>query len=72
MGVLIMTENSVARLAAARLEVVASYLASNTSVTVFTEVFNKTDIFKALRKRHGPIQAEKLDSWADLCMGVME
>ena len=65
-----MTENPKTRKTYIRLDVVSSYLASGMAVTVFTEVFNKSDIFRPLRKRHGPVEAEKLDRWANICMEV--
>ena len=64
-----MTENPKTRKAVIRLEVIKAYLETNMAVTAFARVFNTTDVYKPLRKRHGPIAAEELDRWANICMG---
>jgi len=67
-----MTENPLRRKAAYRLEVVAAYLGGDMAVTVFAKLFNAGDIYGYLSKETGPIDAEDLDRWADICMGVAE
>jgi len=71
-----MTDNPLQRKAAYRLEVVAAYLRSGMAVTVFAQLFNAGGFFKkrldADYKETGPIDAEDLDRWADICMGVVE
>ena len=65
-----MTENPQMRKVAIRLEIIKAYLDTNMAVTAFARVFNTTDIYKPLYKRHGPIEAEKLDCWVNICMEV--
>jgi len=65
-----MTENPKTRKTIIRLEIIKAYLETDSAVTVFADLFNKTDIFRSLRKRYGPIDAEKLDRWTNICMEV--
>jgi hypothetical protein len=58
--------------AAGRLEIVAAYLSTNMAVTSFAELFNRGGICRALFMKTGPVDAEKLDRWADICMKVAE
>jgi len=67
-----MTENSKTRKLVSRLEIVTAYLASDMAVTVFARMFNTTDAYKPLRKRNGPIEAERLDRWANICLEVSD
>jgi len=67
-----MTENPLRRKAAYRLEVVAAYLGGDRALTMFTKLFNAGDIYGYLREEIGPIDAEDLGRWADICMGVAE
>jgi len=60
------------KLAIGRLEIVAAYLSSGYAVTVFAKLFNAGGICGWERSQHGPVEAEDLDRWADLCMGVAE
>jgi hypothetical protein len=53
-----------------RLEIVTAYLATNMAVTSFTMAYNAGSIYRQLREEAGPVQAEDLDRWADICMGV--
>jgi hypothetical protein len=53
-----------------RLEVVTAYLATNMAVTSFAELYNAGGIYRMLREETGPVDAEDLDRWADICMGV--
>jgi hypothetical protein len=55
-----------------RLEIVAAYLSTSMAVTSFTELFNAGGIYRPLFKKTGPVEAEDLDRWADLCMKVTE
>jgi hypothetical protein len=55
-----------------RLEIVAAYLSTNMTVTSFAELFNAGGIHRPLFEETGPVDAEDLDRWADICMGVIE
>jgi hypothetical protein len=55
-----------------RLEIVTAYLATNMAVTSFAELFNAGGIYRMLFEEAGPVDAEDLDRWADICMRVME
>jgi hypothetical protein len=55
-----------------RLEIVVAYLSTNMAVTMFTRLFNAGDIYRQLFEETGPVDAEDLDRWADICMKVME
>ena len=67
-----MAQNEKTRKAVIRLEIVAAYLSTDYAVTVFTRLFNAGDIYGYLPRPGGPIDAEDLDRWADICMGVAE
>jgi hypothetical protein len=68
-----MTEVSESRKAVLdRLEIVVAYLSTNMAVTSFAELYNARGIYRMLREDTGPVDAEDLDRWADICMGVME
>jgi hypothetical protein len=53
-----------------RLEIVTAYLSGNMAVTSFTELFNTGGIYRPLFEETGPVDAEDLDRWTDICMGV--
>jgi hypothetical protein len=55
-----------------RLEIVTAYLATDMAVTSFAELFNAGGICRQLFEEAGPVDAEDLDRWADICMGVAE
>ena len=53
-----------------RLEVVSLYLSRNMAVTTFTRLYNAGDISRQMFDETGPVEAEDLDRWADICRGV--
>jgi hypothetical protein len=53
-----------------RLDIVSLYLSRNMAVTTFTRLYNAGDISRQLLEDTGPIEAEDLDRWADLCAGL--
>jgi hypothetical protein len=55
-----------------RLEIVTAYLATNRAVTSFVMAYNAGSIYRQLREETGPVEAEDLDRWADICMGLAE
>jgi hypothetical protein len=55
-----------------RLEIVTAYLSTSMAVTTFAKLFNAGDTHRSLFEETGPVEAEDLDRWADVCMGVME
>ena len=55
-----------------RIEIVAAYLSTNMTVTSFAELFNRGGIHRPLFAETGPVDAEDLDRWADICMKVRE
>ena len=55
-----------------RLEIVTAYLATNMAVTSFAELFNAGGIYRQLFEETGPVDAEDLDRWTDICMKVAE
>jgi hypothetical protein len=55
-----------------RLEIVVAYLSTNMAVTSFAELFNRGGIHRPLFEETGPVDAEDLDRWADICMQVTE
>jgi hypothetical protein len=55
-----------------RLEIVAAYLSTNMAVTSFAELFNRGGIHRPLFLETGPVEAEDLDRWTDICMKVTE
>ena len=67
-----MAQNEQTRKAVIRLEIVAAYLSMDYAVTMFAALFNARDICSHLRDQYGPVEAEDLDRWADICMGVAE
>jgi hypothetical protein len=58
--------------AIARLDVVRLYMTRDMAVTVFAKLYNAGYIGQQLLEETGPIEAEDLDRWADICMGVGE
>ena len=67
-----MTQNPKTRKAIERLEVVNAYLSTNMALTVFVELFNGGDVYEKLREETGPIDAEIIDWWVTICMGVLD
>jgi len=67
-----MTHDPKTRKAVDRLEIVTAYLTSGMAVTVFTKLFNAGDTYRRLREETGPVDAEDLDRWANICMEVVE
>ncbi|MDR0302349.1 MAG: hypothetical protein LBI04_08590 [Treponema sp.] len=66
-----MTENEeIRKKAIARMDIVQLYMMRNMAVTMFTKLYNAGDISRQLLEESGPIEAEDLDRWADLCMEV--
>jgi hypothetical protein len=55
-----------------RLEIVVAYLSRNMAVTSFAALFNAGGIYRPLFEETGPVDAEDLDRWVDICMGVVE
>ncbi|MDR2942638.1 MAG: hypothetical protein LBV17_08630 [Treponema sp.] len=53
-----------------RMDIVQLYMARNMAVTVFAKMYNAGDISRQLLEESGPIEAEDLDRWTDICMGV--
>jgi hypothetical protein len=52
------------------MDIVQLYMARNMAVTVFAKMYNAGDISRQLLEESGPIEAEDLDRWTDICMGV--
>jgi hypothetical protein len=67
-----MTQDPKTHKVAKRLDVVSMYLSMGYAVNVFVEKFNHGEFYRKLRDDLGPIEAEDLDRWADICMGVAE
>ncbi|MDR1373493.1 MAG: hypothetical protein LBJ24_00825 [Treponema sp.] len=55
-----------------RLEIVVAYLSTNMAVTSFAELFNAGGIYRQLFEETGPVDAEDLDRWTDVCTGVLK
>ncbi|MDR1507853.1 MAG: hypothetical protein LBI67_12200 [Treponema sp.] len=55
-----------------RIDVVSLYLSRNMDTATFTRLYNAGDINRMMREDTGPIEAEDLDRWADICAGVAE
>jgi hypothetical protein len=55
-----------------RLEIVTGYLSTNMAVTSFAKLFNSGGIYRQLFEETGPVDAEDLDRWTDICMKVTE
>jgi hypothetical protein len=55
-----------------RIEIVTGYLSTDMAVTTFAELFNSGGIYRALFEETGPVDAEALDRWTDICMKVIE
>jgi hypothetical protein len=55
-----------------RLEIVVAYLSTNMAVTSFVELFNLGGVYRPLFEETGPVSAEDLDRWTDLCMKITE
>jgi hypothetical protein len=53
-----------------RLDVAGLYLATRMAPTTFARQYNAGNISRRLLDETGPLEAEDLDRWADLCMGV--
>ena len=71
-GVLIMAYNEKTRKAVDRLEIVSAYLSRGHDAVMFARLYNAGDILRQLREETGPVDAEDLDRWADICMAVAE
>jgi hypothetical protein len=54
-----------------RLEIVVAYLSRNMAVTSFVRLFNAGGIYRPLFEETGPVDAEDLDRWVDICRGVI-
>jgi len=67
-----MTHDPKTRKAVDRLEIVTAYLSTGMAVTMFVKLFNAGDTYRQLREETGPIDAEELDRWANICMGVTD
>jgi hypothetical protein len=55
-----------------RMDIVQLYMTRNMAVTLFAKLYNAGDISRQLLEESGPIGAEDLDRWAEICMGVGE
>jgi hypothetical protein len=55
-----------------RLEIVTAYLSRDMAVTSFVKLYNAGGIYRQLFEETGPVDAEDLDRWAHVCMGVIE
>jgi hypothetical protein len=53
-----------------RLDIVVAYLSTTMALTTFVKVFNAGGIYRPLFEDTGPVEAEDLDRWVDICMGV--
>jgi len=67
-----MTQNPETRKVIDRLEIVKAYLSTGMAPTLFVELFNAGDTYGKLREETGPVDAEDLDWWATICMGVLD
>jgi len=67
-----MTHDPKTRKVVDRLEIVAAYLSTGMAVTMFAKLFNAGDTHRQLREEAGPVDAEDLDRWANICMEVAE
>ena len=67
-----MAYNEKTRKAVDRLEIVSSYLSRGHDAVMFARLYNAGDILRQMREETGPVDAEDLDRWADICMGVAE
>jgi hypothetical protein len=66
-----MTEiEEIRKRAVVRLDIVQLYLMRHMAVTMFAKLYNAGDISRQLLEESGPIEAEDLDRWADICMEV--
>ena len=55
-----------------RLEIVDAYLSTGMELKEFAELFNTSGVFHWLRTKTGAIDAEALDRWVTICMGVVD
>jgi hypothetical protein len=55
-----------------RLDIVVAYLSKDYEAAMFVNLFNAGDIFSYLLKETGPIKAEDLIRWTEICMRVAE
>ena len=67
-----MTQNEQTRKVIDHIEIVAAYLSTGMAVTMFARLFNAGEAFRQLHEETGPVDAEDLDRWANICMGVAE
>jgi len=66
-----MSENEeIRKRAIVRMDIVQCYMMRNMAVTMFAKLYNVGDISRQLLEESGPIEAEDLDRWADVCMEV--
>ena len=66
-----MTETeAIRKRAIVRLDIVQMYMVRNYDVVMFARLFNAGDVSRQLLEEHGPIDAEDLGRWADICMGA--
>jgi hypothetical protein len=66
------TIEEVRKRAIPRMDIVQLYMMRNMAVNVFTRLYNAGDISRQLLEETGPIEAEDLDRWEAICMGVGE
>jgi hypothetical protein len=69
-AVMSMEQNQKTRTVRDRLEIVTAYLSTSLAGAMFARLYNAGDIYRQLREETGPIEAEDLDRWTDICMGV--
>ena len=68
-----MTETEeIRKMAVARLDIVRLYMAGSMDVVRFARTFNEGSINWQMLKEYGPIDAEDVDRWADICMELGE
>ena len=67
-----MTQNPKTRKVIDRLEIVTAYLSTGMVPTLFVKLFNAGDTYGKLREETGPVDAEDLDWWVTICMGVLD
>jgi hypothetical protein len=53
-----------------RIDIVSLYLSGNMDVATFARLYNAGDISRRMLNETGPVEAEDLDRWADLCAEV--
>ena len=55
-----------------RIDIVSLYLSRSMDVATFARLYNAGDISRRMLDETGPVEAEDLDRWADICAEVAE